>query len=927
MTTGNRSHPLSRDEILSVLVTYAGTTTSNGAATFDSLIDSALIGTNPQAVTDKLVQIGSGPDIAQQCTAIAFNPVTGEVTFTPAASNQVMAGTTWKLVNIAGALSGGGTTPQNIVDAVYFDDILGVPGTSGTIGTPTNPVNNLPDALSLMATRKLNKMVLAGTGPHAIIFTGIVTDTQVIGNAEYDITVAGGFDASFDGDLLCQNLVNSGAGTVLIKGNLRATQNVINDGGGNIVVLGDLSINADTSTGAVTGTLDNTGGNKITVAGDAFVGGAVINPINCTMIFLGSLKQGFAGASGSFQNGGLMIIDGDYSMKAGPVTNTNILDINGNADFGNVGLTNTGVGRVIVYGNVTTGGTITNDTNATGQVYGSVTCQGLIHNSVNTLTINGNLQCFGDLDDNGTGELDITGDVWIGKSFLNNGAGIVKVSGNVEIHGDAGTGQGTLDNTGGALVEIRGNLTLTGLLQNAAGLIQVLGDCRAAAINNVGAGDVQIFGSFNGRQSPGGGPCGHILNSGTGNVQIHGDVNLNGDPNTPGGYIDNTGGSDILIFGNLFMTGNITNPTGTINVDGRSLVMGNITNGGNISFGPLECRNIALTVGAGSIVVDGDCRTQHIDCAAGVFFTVLGNCQAAAGLSNAGGNVTIQGNVIIGMTAPSSLENSAGGGVNIQGNCQVADHVKNLAGCTMSIAGKLDISGDPSVPEGYLDNTNATMLYVGNDCHLSGKIINTTGVMIVEGDLWCGDDAGNGAGIIGIAGAAYFVTTVTNGAGTIAVEGIARVTGVITNAGTFTYQVLNPEDTQYDHTHQPQQVAPDGAPAITLTSGAGVYTLGAFSTDIIVAAAIPNKFDIHGIDIEDPNANAEYQIQLYGTVGGVADTLVGKCTFTRTNATTVSRSTTMQTPKLDAGSRLRAKMMDSVGSKTCNVKVWFHEYP
>lgn len=46
MVTGNRSHPLSRDEILSVLVTYAGTTTSNGAATFDSLIDSALIGVN-----------------------------------------------------------------------------------------------------------------------------------------------------------------------------------------------------------------------------------------------------------------------------------------------------------------------------------------------------------------------------------------------------------------------------------------------------------------------------------------------------------------------------------------------------------------------------------------------------------------------------------------------------------------------------------------------------------------------------------------------------------------------------------------------------------------------------------------------------------------------------------------------------------------
>jgi hypothetical protein len=138
-------------------------------------------------------------------------------------------------------------------------------------------------------------------------------------------------------------------------------------------------------------------------------------------------------------------------------------------------------------------------------------------------------------------------------------------------------------------------------------------------------------------------------------------------------------------------------------------------------------------------------------------------------------------------------------------------------------------------------------------------------------------------------------------------------------------------DTQFDHTHQPQRVAPNMANAITVTSGAGAWVLGAFSADIIPAGGDfsggTQQFDIHGVDVENPSANAGYQINLYGTINGVADTLVGSCTFTRTNATTVSRSTTMQTYKLDIGSSLKAKMADSTGSNTCNIKVWYHNYP
>ena len=166
-------------------------------------------------------------------------------------------------------------------------------------------------------------------------------------------------------------------------------------------------------------------------------------------------------------------------------------------------------------------------------------------------------------------------------------------------------------------------------------------------------------------------------------------------------------------------------------------------------------------------------------------------------------------------------------------------------------------------------------------------------------------------------------------AGTINVYGDVDITNNSTaTVNDFTVNTL--ADIQYDHTHQPQHVAPSGAAGVTLTSGAGAWTLGAFSADIIPAngdaSAGTQKFDIHGMDIEDPNANASYEIVLYGKVGGVADTEIGRATFTRTNATTVSRSTAMQTPRVDKGSRIRAKIMSSTGAGTehCDVKVWYH---
>lgn len=138
-------------------------------------------------------------------------------------------------------------------------------------------------------------------------------------------------------------------------------------------------------------------------------------------------------------------------------------------------------------------------------------------------------------------------------------------------------------------------------------------------------------------------------------------------------------------------------------------------------------------------------------------------------------------------------------------------------------------------------------------------------------------------------------------------------------------------DEVFEHAHSAQKVAPTGAAGITLTSGAGAWTLGAFSADIIAAngdaSGGTKRFDIHGIDIEDPSTSTSYEIVLYGDLGA-GEVEIGRATFTRVNATTISRSTAMMTPINKKGARIRAKLMtlSGGGAETCVVKVWYHNY-
>jgi hypothetical protein len=128
-----------------------------------------------------------------------------------------------------------------------------------------------------------------------------------------------------------------------------------------------------------------------------------------------------------------------------------------------------------------------------------------------------------------------------------------------------------------------------------------------------------------------------------------------------------------------------------------------------------------------------------------------------------------------------------------------------------------------------------------------------------------------------------------------------------------------------EHFHSTQKVAPNLANAIAVSANAAAWTYGNLSNDIIAAAGVASPFDIHGVAIDNMNANDEYQLALVKTVAAV-DTVISEVTFVRTSPQLTSLHIAIQTPLIEANAQIRAKLASKAGSSTCNVKVRYHTY-
>jgi hypothetical protein len=127
----------------------------------------------------------------------------------------------------------------------------------------------------------------------------------------------------------------------------------------------------------------------------------------------------------------------------------------------------------------------------------------------------------------------------------------------------------------------------------------------------------------------------------------------------------------------------------------------------------------------------------------------------------------------------------------------------------------------------------------------------------------------------------------------------------------------------WEHMHSAQLVFPTDTSTILLTSGGGPNTLGAFSADIIASGELALPYDLHWVDIGIPNTNANYTIVFYA---GPADVEMSRVCFQRFNATNISTTKPLKSDPVTPGYRLRAKMMDSIGGSTCEIKIYAHTY-
>lgn len=126
-----------------------------------------------------------------------------------------------------------------------------------------------------------------------------------------------------------------------------------------------------------------------------------------------------------------------------------------------------------------------------------------------------------------------------------------------------------------------------------------------------------------------------------------------------------------------------------------------------------------------------------------------------------------------------------------------------------------------------------------------------------------------------------------------------------------------------DHVHRPSLVSPTLAAGINVNDGGAAWTLGAFSADLIAAAAVPLQFDIHYISVELLSANDVYEIVLYY---GAADTEYGRVRVTKNAAQDGTLNVPIQGPIIPAGSRVRYKMATATGGRNCTISVFYHTY-
>jgi urease alpha subunit len=128
-----------------------------------------------------------------------------------------------------------------------------------------------------------------------------------------------------------------------------------------------------------------------------------------------------------------------------------------------------------------------------------------------------------------------------------------------------------------------------------------------------------------------------------------------------------------------------------------------------------------------------------------------------------------------------------------------------------------------------------------------------------------------------------------------------------------------------DHLHGASKVYPTLADGVTITAtnGAGTWTLGTV-VEVVPASTITSDFDVHHVSIESLSANSVYELVLYA---GAGDTEIGRVRITKNAAQDGTMNIPIQTPIVDANSRIRAAVATTNDNgETVDISLFYHTY-
>ena len=125
-----------------------------------------------------------------------------------------------------------------------------------------------------------------------------------------------------------------------------------------------------------------------------------------------------------------------------------------------------------------------------------------------------------------------------------------------------------------------------------------------------------------------------------------------------------------------------------------------------------------------------------------------------------------------------------------------------------------------------------------------------------------------------------------------------------------------------EHIHMPCLVYPTLANGVAVLGG-GAWALDGAFVPIVPINTITERFDIHHICIEALSVNEVYEIVLYA---GAAQTEIGRVRVVKNAAQDGTMNIPMQTPIIDANSKIEAKVATAGGTDTATLSIFYHTY-